>query len=268
MLVEQHVVSTTRLGPRLAVVDHVVEDSAPKLLHDHHLGVRVVQRVLRMVESPRHRIRSGRVLVGGVDEVGLTGTGENVVGAARRVAVGDGPGVVGTDGGRRPGALDDALAEGDVHGKVVHHRRGDGTIESLRVHLLVGEELGALEVVTEAERVSDLVHDHFLEKRTDELFGHPIEGLDTVGVQLGTHETKDLGVHPHEGDVVGLSSAVLARRAGVHRAFDREAVFAGSGDELPDSVETGMHAADALITKRFVPCGERLGGLGPLVRGQ
>ena len=131
-----------------------------------------------MIEATCAWVRSAGVLIRCVDEVRLGNPCKDRFKALVRVAVLDGPVVVGTDGDHGVVALDGLIVGVDVYWHVVHDRAGlGGTDEAFLVHLLEAVDGGGLEVVSQAEGVADFMHDHVAEHGADEVLGDAIELL-------------------------------------------------------------------------------------------
>ena len=152
---------------------HPLDESRHQLGHELGAGPGELDRVAAQVEAVGKGIGISplRVFVGRVGEFGLAAAAGDLfqllplpLGAAARqgfVAVFDRPEVIGAEVGGVVVALRFSLGH-DVDGDVVHHARAAAGLAGLGGVVQVAERPkgAALEVVTQAERVPDLVHRH------------------------------------------------------------------------------------------------------------
>ena len=161
---------------------HAVGDERHHLRHQLGAALCEFQRIVPEVEPVRERVGIAELglLVGGVGQCRLaTASGDllefrklgfGVARGERLVAILDRPEVVGANLGGVVVALRLPLRH-DVHRDVVHHARAGAGRGGLRHVVDVGQRLerAPLEVVTQAQRVPDLVHRDELKTLQDEL---------------------------------------------------------------------------------------------------
>ena len=179
ILADQHAERLPSALVAFTSLDGAFEQLRQQSVDESHLSLSVCNRILAEVEAVRERIGIVRlgVFIGRVVEARFTAAHRDLgqlgvlVTGHDFVAVLDGPVIVGTD---RRGVVSRLLrsCRDDVHRQVVHHA-ADGRFVGFGGVFHFGERLPSTrsEIVTQAECVANLVHDDFLERLLQILFG-------------------------------------------------------------------------------------------------